>query len=148
MELTRPVRTPNFDPDQSMVEPTANGSIANRREENSLKEAERHRILYEWNDTRTEFPALCAHQLFEHQVQRAPEAIAVVFEDQRLSYRELNQRANQIAHYLRKLGVGPDSLVGVCMQRSTEMVAALLGVWKAGGAYVPPVSYTHLGHQR
>jgi non-ribosomal peptide synthetase component F len=93
--------------------------------------------LYEWNDTRTEFPALCAHQLFEHQVQRAPEAIAVVFEDQRLSYRELNQRANQIAHYLRKLGVGPDSLVGVCMQRSTEMVAALLGVWKAGGAYVP-----------
>ena len=64
MELTRPVRTPNFDPDQSMVEPTANGSIANRREENSLKEAERHRILYEWNDTRTEFPALCAHQLF------------------------------------------------------------------------------------
>ena len=137
MELTRPVRTPNFDPDQSMVEPTANGSIANRREENSLKEAERHRILYEWNDTRTEFPAFCAHQLFEHQVQRAPEAIAVVFEDQRLSYRELNQRANQIAHYLRKLGVGPDSLVGVCMQRSTEMVAALLGVWKAGGAYVP-----------
>jgi len=90
MELTRPVRTPNFDPDQSMVEPTANGSIANRREENSLKEAERHRILYEWNDTRTEFPAFCAHQLFEHQVQRAPEAIAVVFEDQRLSYRELN----------------------------------------------------------
>jgi amino acid adenylation domain-containing protein len=103
----------------------------------SLSEAERDQLLYEWNDTCVEFPALCTHQLFEQQVERDPDAIAVVFNEQRLSYRELNQRANQIAHYLRRLGVGPDRLVGVCLQRSPEMVAGLLGVWKAGGAYVP-----------
>jgi amino acid adenylation domain-containing protein len=84
-----------------------------------------------------EFPALCAHQLFEQQVEKDPDSVAVVFNEQRLTYRELNQRTNQIAHYLRGLGVGPDSLVGVCLQRSPEMVAGLLGVWKAGGAYVP-----------
>jgi non-ribosomal peptide synthetase component F len=93
--------------------------------------------LYEWNDTRAEFPTICVHQFFEQQVERDPDPIAVVFNELRLSYSELNQRANQIAHYLRKLGAGPERLVGVCLQRSSEMVAALLGVWKAGGAYVP-----------
>jgi len=110
------------------------GSLPERR---SLTDAERRKILYEWNDTRSEFPAVCTHQLFERQVERDPDAIAVVFNEQRLSYKELNQRANQIANRLRKLGVGPDKLVGVCLQRTPEMVAALLGVWKAGGAYVP-----------
>ena len=136
MELTQPMHKQNYVLDQSPDESTTNGSNGHHPE-NSLKEAERRQVLYEWNDTEAEFPAICAHQLFEQQVEKAPDAIAVVFNDRQLSYRELNQRANRIAHYLRRLGVGPDRLVGVCLQRSPEMVAALLGVWKAGGAYVP-----------
>src|ERR1035438_3150068 len=97
----------------------------------------RHQVLYEWNDTAAKFPDVCVHQLFEQQVARNPEAVAVVFQDRQLTYRDLNQRANQVAHYLRKRGVGPEVLVGVCLERSPEMVAGLLGVWKAGGAYVP-----------
>ncbi len=123
--------------DQSLGEPTADTIESNHHAKHSLTEAERRLVLFEWNDTRTEFPALCAHQLFEQQVERDPDAIAVVFNGRRLTYSELNQRANRIAHYLRRLGVGPDGLVGVCLQRSPEMVAGLLGVWKAGGAYVP-----------
>ena len=79
----------------------------------------------------------CIHQLFEEQVERTPDATAVVFEDQQLTYRELNKRANQLAHYLRKQGVGPEELVGICMERSLEMIIGLLGILKAGGAYVP-----------
>ena len=71
------------------------------------------------------------------QVEKTPDAIALVFEDQQLTYRELNSRANQLAHYLHKLGVGPDMLVGICMERSIEMIVGLLGILKAGGAYVP-----------
>jgi amino acid adenylation domain-containing protein len=100
--------------------------------------AERRQLLVDWNDTRVDYPRdKCVHQLFEEQVERTPDARAVVFEDQSLSYGELNRRANQLAHYLRKLGVGPDVLVGVCMERSLEMVIGLLGILKAGGAYVP-----------
>jgi amino acid adenylation domain-containing protein len=99
--------------------------------------SERRQSLYDWNNTDAEFPAVCAHRLFEQQVEKYPDAVAVVFNERQLSYRELNQRANQIANYLRRHGVGPESLVGVCLQRSPEMVAGLLGVWKAGGAYVP-----------
>jgi amino acid adenylation domain-containing protein len=102
-----------------------------------LSERERFRILYEWNDTRTEFPDTCVHELFEQQVARDPDAVAVVFQGQQLSYRKLNQCANQVANYLRRRGVGPESLVGVCQMRSPEMVIAILGVWKSGGAYVP-----------
>jgi amino acid adenylation domain-containing protein len=102
-----------------------------------LTDSTRHQILYEWNDTRAEFPNVCVHELFEQQVLRDPGAVAVVFNQRLLSYGELNERANQVAHYLQKLGVGAESLVGVCMQRSPEMVIALLGIWKAGGAYVP-----------
>jgi amino acid adenylation domain-containing protein len=83
------------------------------------------------------YPGVCVHQLFEEQVVRSPEAVAVVFRERRLSYQELNRRANQVAHFLRKNGVHPETLVGVCMERSPELVIALLGVWKAGGAYVP-----------
>jgi amino acid adenylation domain-containing protein len=137
MELTQPIHTPNDEIDQSPDETSANGSNGNHRSKSSLTESERSRILYEWNDTHADVPALCAHQIFERQVEQAPDAIAVDFNGQQLSYKELNQRANQIAHYLRRLGVGPDRLAGVCLQRSPEMVAALLGVWKAGGAYVP-----------
>jgi amino acid adenylation domain-containing protein len=101
-------------------------------------EAERHRVLIEWNDTAAAYPHdSCLHQLFEAQVERTPDAVAVVYEDQRLTYRELDQRANQLAHYLRARGVGPEVLVGLCVERSPEMMIGLLGILKAGGAYVP-----------
>lgn len=80
---------------------------------------------------------LCVHQVFEKQVDRAPDAIALVFENEQLTYRELNLRANQLAHYLQKQGVGPEVLVGICVERSLEMIVGLLGILKAGGAYVP-----------
>ncbi|MDB5921258.1 MAG: hypothetical protein JWN13_194 [Betaproteobacteria bacterium] len=102
-----------------------------------LTEREHTQILYEWNDTRTDFPEHCVHELFEQQAARHPDAIAVVFAGQQLSYREVNQRANQVAHHLRKCGVAPEVLVAVCMERSADMLIALLGIWKAGGAYVP-----------
>src|SRR5262249_48198958 len=77
------------------------------------------------------------HELFEEQVEKTPEAVAVAFEDAALSYGELNRRANQLAHYLRELGVGPDARVGICVERGLEMIVGLLAVLKAGGAYVP-----------
>jgi amino acid adenylation domain-containing protein len=102
-----------------------------------LTEEER-RQLRDWNDVRLDAPRdACIHELFEAQVERTPEAVAVEFEGRRLTYRELNRRANQLAHHLRTQGVGPEVRVGVCLDRSEEMVAALLGVLKAGGAYVP-----------
>jgi amino acid adenylation domain-containing protein len=102
-----------------------------------LPEREWHHALHDWNDTHAAYPDVCVHELFEQQVARDPNAVAVVFNERQLTYRELNQRANQVAHYLRKRGVEPESLVGVCLERSVEIVIALLGVWKAGGAYVP-----------
>ncbi len=99
--------------------------------------AERDRILKEWNDTRAEFPDACAHELFERQAARDPSATAIVHAGGRMTYGELNQRANQVAHYLRRRGVKPDTLVGVSLHRTPLMVAGLLGVWKAGAAYVP-----------
>jgi amino acid adenylation domain-containing protein len=103
-----------------------------------LTEPEKHRLLVEWNDTGRDYPKdKCIHQLFEEQVERTPEAIAVVLEDQELTYGELNRRANQLARYLRKLGVGSEVLVGTCMERSLEMIVGLLGILKAGSAYVP-----------
>jgi len=103
-----------------------------------LTPAERRQLLVDWNDTQKEYPAeKCFHQLFEAQVERAPEAVAVVFAEQQLTYRELNRRANQLAHHLGSLGVGPETMAGVCLERAPEMLIALLGVLKAGGAYVP-----------
>ena len=103
-----------------------------------LSEAERRQALIEWNDTRTEsWPELCFHQLFEAQVERTPDALAAIFEDEELTYRELNARANQLAHYLRNLGVGPEVCVGLCVERSLRMLVGLLGIMKAGGAYLP-----------
>lgn len=98
---------------------------------------ERAQPTQQGNDTRAEFPQVCAHELFERQVARDPGAIALIFEQQRISYRELNERANKAAHFLRRAGVAPDVLVGVCLRRSPAMVVAVLAVWKAGGAYVP-----------
>ncbi|MGA2351079.1 MAG: amino acid adenylation domain-containing protein [Terracidiphilus sp.] len=104
-----------------------------------MTDVEREQMLLGgWNDTETEYPSdKCIHQLFEEQELKSPDAIAVVFEDESLSYSELNGRANQLAHYLRKLGVKPDACVAVCVERSFEMVVALMAVLKAGGAYVP-----------
>jgi len=93
--------------------------------------------LEQWNQTDVSIPTVCSHQLFEEQVARQPDATAYLFEGRRATYRDLNEQANQIAHLLRKKGIGPDVLVGVCLERCPEMVAALLGVWKAGGAYIP-----------
>ena len=103
-----------------------------------LTEAERQQLLVEWNNTKRDCPKdKCIHELFEEQVDRSPDAVAVVFQDKHLTYRELNRRANQLAHYLRKFGVGPEVLVGICMERSLEMIVGILGVLKAGGVYVP-----------
>ena len=101
-----------------------------------LTDEERHQLLVEWNDTRADYPETCLHHLFEAQAERTPDAVALVVGKEKVSYRELNRRANQMAHYLRSLGVGPEVLVGICLERSVEMVVGLLGVLKAGGAYV------------
>ncbi len=103
-----------------------------------LTPAERRQILTEWNPAQaTDAPKPYVQHLFETQAQRTPDALAVVFEKQGLTYRELDQRANHVAHRLRAMGVGPDSLVGVYMERSLEFIVGILGVLKAGGAYVP-----------
>ena len=101
-------------------------------------EAEKHQLLVEWNDTKRDYPKTkCIHELFEEQVESTPDAIAVVFDNQQLTYRELNNRANQLAWHLQKHGIKPQSLVGICVERSIEMVVAVLAVLKAGGAYLP-----------
>ena len=98
-----------------------------------LTEAEREQLL-EWNQTTTDYPSNTGvHALFESQVQRTPKNVAVVFDDDKLTYEQLNARANQLAHYLRKRGVGPGSLVGICIERSTAMIVAMLGILKSGG---------------
>ncbi|MFQ5794192.1 MAG: amino acid adenylation domain-containing protein, partial [Candidatus Bipolaricaulia bacterium] len=103
-----------------------------------LSAAECHQLLVEWNDTQADYPKdVCIHQLFEAQVERTPDAVAVVYEDQQLTYRELNRRANQLAHHVRTLGVRPEVSVGMFMERSLELVVGLLGILKAGGVYVP-----------
>ncbi len=103
-----------------------------------LNEVERNQILVRWNDTCVDYPKdALLHRLIEEQARRTPDAVAVVFEKKSLTYRELDRRANQLARYLQGKGIGPDSPVGVCMERSLEMVTGLLGILKAGGAYVP-----------
>jgi len=95
-------------------------------------------LLVDWNDTATDYPRhLCIHQLFEQQVERCPQATALRFRDQQMTYEQLNRKANQVAHCLRRLGVGPDVMVGTLLERSLEMVVGLLGILKAGGAFVP-----------
>lgn len=103
-----------------------------------LREDERRQLLVDWNDTRVDFPAnRSVHELFEIQAAKTPDAIALVCGAERLSYHDLNTRANQLARYLRKLGVGPEQRVGICLTRSPEMIVAVLATLKAGGAYVP-----------
>jgi amino acid adenylation domain-containing protein len=103
-----------------------------------LTAAERHQVLVELNQTEAEYPkGKTIHRLFEEQVDCAPEAVAVEFEGKRLTYGELNCRSNQLARHLRERGVGAEVLVGLCVERSLEMVVGLLGILKAGGAYLP-----------
>ncbi|OUL18945.1 non-ribosomal peptide synthetase [Nostoc sp. T09] len=118
------------------------GIIANPQQHLSelplLTANEQHQLLVEWNNTEIDYPQdQCIHQLFEAQVEKTPDAVAVVLENEQLTYRELNERANQLAHYLQQLGVGPEVLVGICVEPSLEMVIGLLGILKAGGAYLP-----------
>lgn len=103
-----------------------------------LTASARNKLLLEWNNTQRDYPLdLCLHQLFENQVTKTPDAVAVVFEDRHLTYKELNNKADRLANYLQQLGVDKDSLVGICLERSLLMTIALLAVLKAGGAYVP-----------
>jgi amino acid adenylation domain-containing protein len=103
-----------------------------------LTATETHQLLVEWNNTRTEYSQnKCIHDLFVQQVELTPNAVALVFADQQLTYQQLNQKANQLAHYLQSLGVGPEVLVGICVERSFLTIIGLLGILKAGGAYVP-----------
>ena len=103
-----------------------------------LTEQEKHQSILEWNQTTTSYPIdRCVHQLFEEQVERTPDAAAVRYGEQQISYSELNRRANQLAHFLRQQGVGPEVRVGIMLEPSLEMIVGLVGILKAGGAYVP-----------
>ena len=103
-----------------------------------LSGAEKHQLLVEWNDTRIDYPPIDnLNGFLERQASQNPDTVAVVYEDQMLSYFELNRRSNKLAHYLRSSGIGPDVLVGLYMERSVDMVVGLWGILKAGGAYVP-----------
>ncbi|NET09553.1 MAG: amino acid adenylation domain-containing protein, partial [Symploca sp. SIO2B6] len=103
-----------------------------------LKEVEQQQLLIDWNNKQVNYPQnKCIHQLFEDIVERTPNAIALVFENQQLTYQQLNCRANQLAHYLQSVGVGADVMVGLCVERSLNMIVGILGILKAGGAYVP-----------
>ena len=136
------------------------GMVADERESAErlelLPAAERRRVVEEFNDRRAKDPREAfVHERFEAQVERTPGAAALVFEDETLSYAELNARANRLAHHLRSLGVGPDARVGICVERSLEMVVGVLAVLKAGGAYVPldpalpgGAAGVHAGRQR
>jgi microcystin synthetase protein McyC len=105
---------------------------------NLLTPAERHQLLVEWNDTAVDYPQhQCLHHLVEEQVLKTPEEIAVIFEGQELTYQALNERANQLAHYLQEKGVKPEVLVGIYLERSLEAIIGILAILKAGGAYVP-----------
>ncbi|NEP14920.1 MAG: AMP-binding protein, partial [Symploca sp. SIO2C1] len=103
-----------------------------------MSQTEQQQLLVAWNDTKKDYPTdKCIHELFEAQVEKTPEAIALVFEEQQLTYSQLNSKANQLAHHLQELGVEPDVRVGICVERSLEMIVGLLAILKAGGAYVP-----------
>ncbi len=103
-----------------------------------LSEAESNQLLIEWNDTDVEYPRdKCIHELFEQQVEKTPDATAIVFEDSKITYRELNRKANQLSHYLRKNGVGPDSIIAIMDYQSNEMIVTIISILKAGAAYFP-----------
>src|SRR5439155_24890727 len=102
-----------------------------------LTEVERRQLTVEWNDTRVEYPFSCIHELFAEQAALTSEAVAVISQEDQITFAELDRRANQLVHYLQKRGVGPEVIIAVCMERSIEMMVALLGILKAGGSFVP-----------
>ena len=103
-----------------------------------LRDSEEHQVAVEWNDNQTDQPSeQCIQEVFERKVEQTPDTVALVSDDEQITYRELNRRANQLAHHLRSLGVGPETCVGVCLTRSTQTVLALLAIFKAGGVYLP-----------
>lgn len=123
---------------QSLLESIVANSFARLSDLPMLAEAERQQILFEWNNTQTNnFQNACIHRLFEAQVAKTPDAVAVQFECRSFTYRELNDRANQLAHYLHSFGIKPDAIVGVYMERSLDAIVGILGILKAGGAYLP-----------
>ena len=123
---------------ERLVETLARSPSTSARDLDILPDWERDQLLIEWNSTQVDFPPLtCLQYLFEDKTSQLPDSIAVVFDDSYLSYAELNRRANQLARYLQESGVGPEVKVGICLERSLEMVIGLLGTLKAGGAYTP-----------
>jgi amino acid adenylation domain-containing protein len=123
---------------QTLLEAIATNPHQSLGEFPLLTPIERHQLLVEWNNTQADYPKNgCIHELFAAQAEKTPDAVAVVFEDQQITYQQLNCHANQLAHHLQKLGVKPEVLVGICVERSIEMVVGLLGILKAGGVYLP-----------
>ena len=124
---------------QTLLEGIITGAEQRLSELSLLTNTENHQLIFDWNQTQIEYPERyqCLYQLIEQQAEREPDAVAVVYDDQELTYRQLNERANQLSLYLQRLGVGPEVLVGICVERSLEMVVGLLAILKAGGAYVP-----------
>jgi amino acid adenylation domain-containing protein len=122
---------------QTLLEAAQAGPDRNVAALPMLTEPERERLLHEWNQTAADFPQSCLHELFARQAARTPGAVAVQYGDELLTYAELDAQANQLAHHLQGLGVGPEVLVGICVERSARMVVGLLGILKAGGGYVP-----------
>src|SRR4051812_16939300 len=116
-----------------------NPTITNSTEPSSmLTPTEMHQILAEFNDTKVAYPHdKTVIDLFQEQARLIPQAVAVIFEDQQLTYKELNEYSNQLAHYLRNKGVKEETLVPICIERSLQMIIGILGILKAGGAYVP-----------
>lgn len=122
----------------TLIEDAMNNPQKKLYELEILTNEEKHKLIYKFNDTKTEYPAdKTVYQLFEEQVERTPDNVAVIFEGQSLSYHELNARANRLASVLRAKGVGPECIVGLMVERSFEMIVGILGIMKAGGAYMP-----------
>jgi len=123
---------------QTLLESIATNPQSRISDLTLLDDAERRNLLAVWNDTASAYDSSqCLHELFGEQAAATPDAVAVVYEDQLLTYRELDRRSNLLAHHLRDLGIGPEKVVGLCVDRSPEMVVGLLGILKAGGAYLP-----------
>ena len=123
---------------QRMLEGIANNADEKLSLLPLLSSTEEQQLVIEWNNTQAEYDdASCIHELFEIQVRQRPNAVAVMLDQQQLTYEELNRRANQLAHYLRKMGVGLEVRVALCLERSIDVVVGLLAIMKAGGVYVP-----------
>ena len=123
---------------RTLIEDASNRPNAALGDLEVIGEPERRHLLAEFNDSRRTYPiGRCIHELFEDHASQTPDAVAVVYEADRLTYGELNARANQLAHHLIKSGVGPDVAVGLCLDRSISLIVGLLGILKAGGGYVP-----------